>query len=228
MTRIKHDFDYEVIRSNRRTLSIEVHHQKVKVRAPQGAPNDWIEGFVYQKAKWIARKLVEQAEKQDSRLKLETGELVSLLGQAKMLVIKKGPNRIQVTEQQLVISNKQTDYDAVKKQFDRWLLTQAKQWLPARVEQMAENLGLSSKLKGIRFRKTKTQWGHCTRQGIVQLNQLILLTPLHVIDYLIIHELTHLKHLNHSKRFWKQVGLYCPDYQQAEVWLKQHGHSVWY
>ncbi|AOE49617.1 M48 family metallopeptidase [Kangiella sediminilitoris] len=221
-------FDYEVIRSNRRTLSIEVHHQKVKVRAPQGAPDDWIEGFVYQKAKWIARKLLEQADKQADRLKLQTGEIISFIGKTHRLVIEKGANRISLDNDKLVITNREPTYETVKKQLDRWLLSQAKEWLPERVEKIAARLGFSSKLKGVRFRKTKTQWGHCTRQGIVQLNQLILLTPMYVIEYLIIHELTHLKHLNHSKRFWKQVELNCPDYLRAEDWLKQHGHSVWY
>ncbi|WP_223669043.1 M48 family metallopeptidase [Kangiella shandongensis] len=228
MTEINHNFDYEVIRSNRRTLSIEVHHQKVKVRAPQGAPNDWIEGFVYQKAKWIARKLVEQAQRDESRLKLQDGEVISFMGQVRHLTIKEGVNRIQLTDDKLQISNKDLSYESLKKQLDRWLLAQAKERLPQRVETMAGTMGLARKLSGVRFRKTKTQWGHCTAKGIVQLNQLILLTPTHIIDYLIVHELCHLKHLNHSKRFWKLVEKHCPDYQQAEVWLKQYGHSVWF
>jgi len=221
-------FDYEVVRSDRKTLSIEVHHQKVKVRAPKKAPDDWIESFVYQKAKWIARKLVEQAEKNESRIKLQTGEEVTFMGQQRVLEVTQGANKIQLSDNELVIRTKELTHESMAKQLDRWLLNQAKELLPQKVQSWAEVMGLQKKLTGVRFRKTKTQWGHCTRQGIVQLNQLILLTPMFVIDYLIIHELSHLKHLNHSKRFWTLVEKYCPDYQQAEVWLKQHGHSVWY
>ena len=221
-------FDYEIVRSDRKTLSIEVHHQKVKVRAPKKAPDDWIESFVYQKAKWIARKLVEQAEKNESRIKLQTGEEVTFMGQQRVLELTQGANKIQLSDNELVIRTKELTHESMAKQLDRWLLNQAKELLPQKVQSWAEVMGLQKKLTGVRFRKTKTQWGHCTRQGIVQLNQLILLTPMFVIDYLIIHELSHLKHLNHSKRFWTLVEKYCPDYQQAEVWLKQHGHSVWY
>ena len=221
-------FDYEIVRSDRKTLSIEVHHQKVKVRAPKNAPDDWIESFVYQKAKWIARKLVEQAEKNESRIKLQTGEEVSFMGRQRVLEVTQGANKIQLSDNELVIRTKELTHESMAKQLDRWLLNQAKELLPQKVQSWAEVMGLQKKLTGVRFRKTKTQWGHCTRQGIVQLNQLILLTPMFVIDYLIIHELSHLKHLNHSKRFWTLVEKYCPNYQQAEVWLKQHGHSVWY
>ncbi len=221
-------FDYEIVRSDRKTLSIEVHHQKVKVRAPKKAPDDWIESFVYQKAKWIARKLVEQAEKNESRIKLQTGEEVTFMGQQRVLELTQGANKIQLSDNELVIRTKELTHESMAKQLDRWLLNQAKELLPQKVQSWAEVMGLQKKLTGVRFRKTKTQWGHCTRKGIVQLNQLILLTPMFVIDYLIIHELSHLKHLNHSKRFWTLVEKYCPDYQQAEVWLKQHGHSVWY
>ncbi len=221
-------FDYEIVRSDRKTLSIEVHHQKVKVRAPKKAPDDWIESFVYQKAKWIARKLVEQAEKNESRIKLQTGEEVTFMGQQRVLELTQGANKIQLSDNELVIRTKELTHESMAKQLDRWLLNQAKELLPQKVQSWAEVMGLQKKLTGVRFRKTKTQWGHCTRKGIVQLNQLILLTPMFVIDYLIIHELSHLKRLNHSKRFWTLVEKYCPDYQQAEVWLKQHGHSVWY
>ena len=221
-------FDYEVVRSDRKTLSIEVHHQKVKVRAPQKAPDDWIENFVYQKAQWIARKLVEQAEKNESRIKLQTGEEVSFMGRQRVLEVTQGASKIQLSDNELLIRTKELTHESMAKQLDRWLLNQAKELLPQKVQSWAEVMGLQKKLTGVRFRKTKTQWGHCTRKGIVQLNQLILLTPMFVIDYLIIHELSHLKHLNHSKRFWTLVEKYCPDYQQAEVWLKQHGHSVWY
>ncbi|GAA0213949.1 SprT family zinc-dependent metalloprotease [Kangiella japonica] len=222
------NFDYEVIRSDRKTLSIEVHHNRVKVRAPKKAPDDWIEGFVYQKAKWIARKLVEQAEWHQSRLVLENGQLISVLGKPLVIRVSQGANKITLSDSEFLIRNKDLSPSSIAKQMDRWLLNHAKESLPQKVQAWAEIMGLEKKLSGVRFRKTKIQWGHCTRKGMVQLNQLILLTPLYVIDYLIIHELSHLKHLNHSKRFWGMVESYCPDYKNAEIWLKQQGHSVWY
>lgn len=225
---LQQPFEYEVIRSQRKTLSIEVHHQTVRVRAPKLAPKGWIDSFVQQKAPWIRRKLAEQAEKHANTLRLETGAVISFMGEQKTLVIKQGANRIHVTGEQLVISNANITAERIKAQFDRWLLNQAKHILPQRVEALAATIGFEKKLTGVRFRKTKTQWGHCTAKGVIQLNQSILLTPLEVIDYLIIHELSHLKYMNHSKRFWSLVEKNCPNYQAAEVWLKQHGHSVWY
>jgi predicted metal-dependent hydrolase len=80
----------------------------------------------------------------------------------------------------------------------------------------------------IRFRKTKTKWGHCTSKGVLQYNWLIMLAPNSVIDYMISHEVCHLKHMDHSKRFWSLVDSVCPNSDRFIDWLREHEHRLYF
>ena len=71
-------------------------------------------------------------------------------------------------------------------------------------------------------RNQKSRWGSCSRHGTICLNWRLLQAPESVRDYLILHELAHLKEMNHSRRFWSEVARMCPDYRQAEAWLKKN------
>ena len=109
----------------------------------------------------------------------------------------------------------------------RWLLTQARLLLPGRTQALANYLQVGTRLKEVVFRKTKTKWGHCTSSGRIQFNWLIMMAPDAVIDYMIAHEVSHLLHMNHSKRFWNLVESVCPDYRTYVKWLKKHEHRLW-
>ena len=78
----------------------------------------------------------------------------------------------------------------------------------------------------IRLRLTRSKWGHCTRSGIIQYNWLIALAPESVVDYLVIHEVCHRRHLNHSRAYWQLVESLCPDYLRRRQWLKDWGHTL--
>ena len=92
--------------------------------------------------------------------------------------------------------------------------------LPPRVQACAAQHGLT--VSRITVRNQKTRWGSCSRRGTISLNWRLIQTPDHVRDYIILHELAHLRHMNHSARFWAEVARLCPDYATAETWLKTH------
>ncbi len=79
-----------------------------------------------------------------------------------------------------------------------------------------------SPVRHVTVRNQKSRWGSCSRCGTISLNWRLIQAPSHVRDYLILHELSHLKEMNHSARFWREVERVCPDYETAERWLKQH------
>lgn len=95
--------------------------------------------------------------------------------------------------------------------------------LPKRVQELSDLTGL--KPTKISLRKQRTLWGSCSPSGSIQLNWKLISAPLSVIDYVIIHELIHLKHPNHSKYFWNEVAIHCPEYKQLRQWLKRHYYS---
>jgi len=76
-------------------------------------------------------------------------------------------------------------------------------------------------VKRVTVRGQRTRWGSCSRRGTISLNWRLIQTPEDVRDYIILHELAHLRQMNHSDRFWREVERLCPDYRSAERWLKQ-------
>ena len=92
--------------------------------------------------------------------------------------------------------------------------------LPPRVLALAARHGLT--VRRITIRSQKSRWGSCSRRGTISLNWRLIQTPVHVSEYILLHELMHLRQMNHSPRFWQEVERVCPDYRMAERWLKEH------
>jgi len=103
---------------------------------------------------------------------------------------------------------------------ERHLRRLATRELPARLQTLAAAHGLVT--RRITVRGQRTRWGSCTRRGDISLNWRLIQTPAHVQDYIMLHELAHLRQMNHSEHFWREVARLCPDYALAERWLKEH------
>ncbi len=103
---------------------------------------------------------------------------------------------------------------------ERHLRHLAAQELPARVLELAALHGLP--VRRVTVRNQRSRWGSCSRRGTISLNWRLVQTPVFVRDYLVLHELAHLKEMNHSQRFWIEVAQLCPGFREAERWLKQH------
>ncbi len=97
----------------------------------------------------------------------------------------------------------------------------AREAIPKRVAELALLLGVT--YNDIRIKAQKTRWGSCSSKNNLNFNCLLMLCPDEVRDYVIIHELCHLKHLDHSKKFWAEVERYCPSYKAQDKWLTSEG-----
>ena len=104
------------------------------------------------------------------------------------------------------------------------LTKQAKQIIPARVAFYAEQMDIS--YGNITVRHQRTRWGSCTSKGNLNFNCLLVCAPPEVLDYVVVHELCHKKHMNHSKAFWQEVETVFPDYKNCKKWLKEQGRSL--
>lgn len=104
------------------------------------------------------------------------------------------------------------------------LTEQAWSAIGQRVAYFAEMMNLS--YGRITIRHQKTRWGSCSGKGNLNFNCLLMLTPPEVMDYVVVHELCHLKQMNHSQRFWAEVARILPDYQQSRNWLRQKGRAL--
>jgi predicted metal-dependent hydrolase len=100
----------------------------------------------------------------------------------------------------------------------------ARRELAERAEELARQHG--APMRRVMVRSQRSRWGSCSVRGTISLNWRLVQVPETVRDYIILHELTHLRHLNHSARFWAAVEKVCPDYRAAEAWLKRHSAEV--
>jgi predicted metal-dependent hydrolase len=104
------------------------------------------------------------------------------------------------------------------------LRRQAAQMLPSRLLALADRYGLRPRVARITIRNQRWRWGSCSSRGCISLNWRLLLVPEWVSDYVMIHELMHLKRMDHSKTFWRLVADACPTYRDARRWLREHQH----
>lgn len=101
---------------------------------------------------------------------------------------------------------------------------QAVEYIPKRVKYYAEKENFV--YNKITIKNLVSRWGSCSTKGNLNFNCLLMLTPDYVIDYIVVHELCHLREMNHSEKFWAEVEKIMPDYQRAELWLKQNGENL--
>ena len=107
---------------------------------------------------------------------------------------------------------------------DRELRTRAARELPPELLALAAQYGLD--VRRVSIRNQRSRWGSCSPSGHISLNFRLLLMPAHVREYILIHELMHMRQANHSIRFWRLVEAVCPGFRDAERWLKKHGASL--
>ena len=125
-------------------------------------------------------------------------------------LIRLGPETIKVADSSIDL----------RRPIERHLWKLAAKELPLRVREYLAVHPLP--VRRITVRNQRSRWGSCSRQGTISLNWRLVQTPPFVRDYIILHELMHLRHMNHSARFWREVEVACPYYETAERWLKQH------
>ncbi len=122
-------------------------------------------------------------------------------------------------------------FDALESRLDelrRWIRRRAEDCLPPLLRQLGQRTGLE--FNRVSIRSQKTRWGSCSARGNISLNDQLLFLPRPSVEYLMIHELCHLRHLNHSQAYWRLVAEHCPDYERHEKRLSQPRDWVpdWY
>lgn len=110
---------------------------------------------------------------------------------------------------------------------ERWLLrSRAQAELPPRLRALSIAHGLGAALTRVSIRNQRTRWGSCGRDGHITLNWRLLLMPPDICEYVLIHELMHLRRMDHSQQYWALVEAACPGYQAARAWLRANGPAL--
>lgn len=196
---------------------------------PKSLPKAEIERVVLKKSRWIAEKLNFQNQINPLQPKQFThGEVFSCLGQDYPLEIAQGSSpRIQLHQNQLlaIVRDKQADNSLlIKSLLIRWYQEQAAAKLLEKTQQYAKIIGVTP--ASIVVKTFKARWGSCSAKGDIHYNWKIIIAPHSVVDYVVVHELCHILHHNHSPQFWKAVEFYMPTYRESKVWLKLNGQRL--
>ncbi|MCJ8322055.1 MAG: M48 family metallopeptidase [Colwellia sp.] len=232
--------NYQLIRSARRkTLSLQVKQGEIIVRAPVFLSDKQIHGFVTEKSGWLNSKLEQQKSQflppvltftQDSFLWINGAKKklnITFQPIAQVLNLK---DEIRVVlplrsrHQQSQLSCEELTKKKIKKQLEGWFKSQANSYISNRLPELSLQTNLVP--KSFKIRQYKARWGSCNNRDELSFNYLLMMAPCWVVDYVIIHELCHLRYLNHSKEFWQLVAHHYPEFQQAKVWLKKHQREL--
>jgi len=232
--------EYKIVRSHRKTLSLQVKHGQVLVRAPYCVDEKFINTFIQKKSTWLKTKVAQQSQTDDFCCDFSQGSRLFIFGELVTLHIifdkrpdtflTKGINNLQVLNivlaerDQKKLSNRDLLAIAVKKHIEKYFKQQAEKTIPLKVATYSQLTSL--KPISIKIRQYRARWGSCNNRGELSFNYLLMMLPNYVIDYVIVHELCHLQHLNHSKEFWQLVARYFPNYMRAKQWLKTNQSAL--
>ncbi|SMN13051.1 Putative predicted metal-dependent hydrolase [Bathymodiolus heckerae thiotrophic gill symbiont] len=213
---------YQLIRSKRKTLSLQINRSgELLVRAPQQLSVKKIEAFIREKSAWIEKKTQTLRENAQPKPTYLNGEVFLYLGNYYPLIREQAPkNKLEFEGKVFKLSSA----DNGSTEFHRWYKASFKKIALPRLDYYADLHQLN--YQKVRLKSQKTLWGSCSSANNINLNYLLIGAPISVIDYVIVHELAHIKHKNHSKVFWQLVAFILPEYKTEKQWLKDHGHKL--
>jgi predicted metal-dependent hydrolase len=218
---------YELIYTRRKTLGIAVHPDKrVTVRAPLGSSLADVEAVVHKKSRWIRKKQQEFEEYPPAlppRLYV-SGETHLYLGQSYRLLVSEDKSEgVALANGRLFLQVRdKTDLARKSKLLEKWYRQQAKIIFRERLEAVyprAAHFGIP--YPEMKIRKMKKRWGSCSTKGTILLNLRLIQTPKVSIDYVIIHELAHLKEHNHSRAYYNLLDRLMPDWREQRELLNR-------
>jgi len=202
------------------------------ITVPFGLSLKNVDAVIHSKKEWILANLKKMAEKQVPERKFTTGERLPLLGNTYVLVVEEAEsNRISAVLQDGAFLVKVPAFLSAQERkkeiagiLEQWYVREARSVIPRRVAEI--NRGFGFAYNRIAIKNQQTRWGSCSQLKNLNFNWRLLLAPPHILDYIIVHELAHLKELNHSKRFWDLVESLFPRFREAEKWLKENGAGL--
>jgi predicted metal-dependent hydrolase len=226
---------YEVRTSARaKRLRLTVQPEGVEVVVPPRVPKHEVRRFIDSHRGWIYEKVEKyQAllSSHDGPYRLQDGVRIPFRGEptplAVVLADRVHPRVVEGDGFRLELPQHlplETHEDVIEGALTKHLKRQAKSDAELAIERFGEPNGLEP--SGLRIKDQKRLWGSCTYAGVINLNWRLILAPVEVLDYVVVHELCHLRHRHHQPPFWRMVGEVMPDFERHRRWLKVNGHSL--
>lgn len=217
--------DYSIIYSARKTISIIVERDRtVIVRAPLNTSEELIENEI-NKRKFLLFQKINHPQKYNlprDRKEFVSGEALLYLGKYyKLEVADKAIEGVEF-DSKFIISN--YNQRQARQLLKVWYVKQAEEKIVPKVKYYANHLGVNC--NKISILDLKYRWGSCTPKDNINFNWRLIKAPGYVIDYIIVHELTHIMESDHTSEFWNIVSVQLPHYSKAKEWLKDNGNLL--
>jgi predicted metal-dependent hydrolase len=209
----------------RRSIGLRIDERGLTVSMPLRASEKWLHSVLQEKADWVVQKLDSWQAKKPPVMQWAEGERIPFRGEE--LILQLTP-KVRGAAPQLygeilrVPVGLDADAARIERAVTLWFRSEALRVFKECVEYFAPLLKVSP--REVKLSSARTQWGSCTTRGVVRLNWQLVKMPLHLIDYVVVHELAHLVEMNHSPAFWRVVESVCPDYKLCRAEL--HGCGI--
>ncbi|MCC0640152.1 MULTISPECIES: SprT family zinc-dependent metalloprotease [unclassified Clostridioides] len=224
---------------NRKNICIKIDSfGKVVVISPPKVSKKIIEEIIIKKGDWILKKSGEYKDREEAykQRTFMTGDKFLYLGEEYCLVVnktlddcaKKSKCKINLEEYKIIVKTNDLSKDFIKKSLQCWYKNESQRIVSERIDFLKSNCDIMKQLTpvNVKVKEQKSRWGSCTSQKNIYINSKISMARLDVIDYIIVHEFSHLLHMNHSKKFYDLVKNIMPEYKDKENWLKKNGYKI--
>lgn len=213
---------YHLERRARRTVGLKITEDGLVVHAPKYILDFQLKKLIQEKSNWIINKLEARKKNAVPPMRWQDGETLQLLGNSITLFVAYDVKnkQAQFNHDSLTILSPDADnQEIIQRKVIQWYKKQAQVDFSRRLEMLAAKLNVPT--PPLKLSNARSRWGSCSSRGDIRLNWRLLQAPPRVINYVICHELAHLKEMNHSSKFWAVVASLYPDYKHAEKELKQ-------
>ncbi|MBH0040724.1 M48 family metallopeptidase [Pseudoalteromonas sp. SWN166] len=220
------DLIVEIKRSNRvKSVTITVEESSVLVAVPRLLELERIKKLLKNKKQWIKEKVALHHEAQPkSNKEFVSGECFSYLGRNYRLKVNQGyykPAKLINGRFSVTLFAGTDNADLIKESLLAWYEKHAEIKFNEKVKRYADIMDV--KYNSVGIKNYKSRWGSCTAEGDITFNWKVIMAPNRIVDYVVVHELCHLIHHDHSPKFWREVERFMPDYLECKEWLKHNG-----
>src|SRR5258706_1422525 len=217
------EVDYVLVRRRgRRGVGLKVDAMGLTVNAPVTMPLARIEAFLRESERWVLRKIAEWSARRAPEVRWEEGAQLPYLGRPLTLRLAAGRTFAERRAAELHVRLRDATAASVRRAVVAWYKVAARDHLEARLAELSRASGIAPPRLAISA--ARSRWGSCNSRREIRLAWRLVKAPAHLVDYVVCHELAHLRQMNHSHAFWSEVERLCPDYRRLRAELLANDH----
>jgi predicted metal-dependent hydrolase len=217
------DLKIEFVKENRKNIRISVIEPcTIKIVSPKNLSEKEIKDILYKHKRWISKRLNIITKNKFEPKKFVENEKLLILGKIFFISFDENCRKPILKEDKFLISY--LVLPRWKVVIENWYKEKALQIFDNRLKKYSQIMKVE--FKDFKLSNAKTRWGSCSSLKTINLSWRLIMAPIEVIDYVVIHELTHLLQMNHSSKFWNIVAKIQPNYNEQKIWLKNNGHLL--